>query len=271
MTDVPAAPDAPTPPPKTYFDELPKKESLLSRRDFIKTSVKLAVAGALIPGALSQLLPAVAPAALSSSGAAPVIKRDPTTNAKIPVTIADLAGAPPIYVTAEWNFLPATVYKVKKAIVQKSAARRGYNTAQFAVQHPTEDDHVILLYRTKCKHLGCTVGFNTGLGASKDVPDYDGDGLPDGRILCPCHQGQYDIHDLAKNQPGTPPPAPLDVIRFNVGSFAADVANKIPAAANAIIGAELIPQTKYRDADLDSKAGNKSYKLGSQAAVLGAK
>src|ERR1041385_7022663 len=92
MTDGPAAPNAPAPPPKTYFDELPKKESLLSRRDFIKTSVKLAVAGALIPGALSQLLPAVAPAALSSTGAAPVIKRDPATNAKIPVTIADLAG-----------------------------------------------------------------------------------------------------------------------------------------------------------------------------------
>jgi len=271
MTDGQSAPATPPASPFIGGEDEAKKEPLLSRRDFIKTSVKLAVAGALVPGALSQLLPAVAPAALSSSGAAPVIKRDPATNAKIPVTIADLAGAPPVYVTAEWNFLPATVYKVKKAIVEKSAAKRGYNTAQFAVQHPTEDDHVILLYRTKCKHLGCTVGFNTGLGASKDIPDYDGDGLPDGRILCPCHQGQYDIHDLAKNQPGTPPPAPLDVIRFNVGNFAEDVPNKIPAASNAIIGAELIPQTKYRDADLDSKAGNKAYKLGSQAAVLGAK
>ena len=262
---------APAPPPKTYFDDLPKKESLLSRRDFIRTSVKLAVAGALIPGALSQLLPAVAPSALGGGGAGPVIKRDPATNSKIPITIADLAGPPPVYVTAEWNFLPATVYKVKKSILQKSAAKRGYNTAQFAVQHPTEDDHVILLYRTKCKHLGCTVGFNTGLGASKDTPDYDGDGLPDGRILCPCHQGQYDIHDLAHNVPGTPPPAPLNVIRFNIGNFAEDVAKKIPAAANAIIGAEEIIQNKYRDADLDTKAGNTGYKLGSQAAVLGAK
>ena len=43
--------------------------------------------------------------------------------------MADLAGAPPIYVTAEWNFLPATVYKVKKAIVEKSAAKRGDGAA----------------------------------------------------------------------------------------------------------------------------------------------
>jgi nitrite reductase/ring-hydroxylating ferredoxin subunit len=123
----------------------------------------------------------------------------------------------------------------------------------------------IMVYRGKCKHLGCTVGFNTGLGASKDEPDYDGDGLPDGRILCPCHQGQYDIHDLAKNVPGTPPPAPLDVIRFNVGAYAGDPARAIPAAAGAIIGGELIPQAKYRDADLDT---SKAFALSTQALDL---
>src|ERR1041385_5126021 len=181
--------DAPSPPAPA------KKESLLSRREFIKGSVQLAVAGALIPGALTQLLPAVAPDALAGSGPGPIIKRDPKTNAKIPITIADLAGPTPLYLTAEWNFLPATIYKVSKSKLVASAKKRGFNTAQFAVQHPTEDENVIMVYRTKCKHLGCTVGFNAGLGASLDVPDYDGDGLNDGRILCPCHQGQYDIHD----------------------------------------------------------------------------
>src|SRR5437016_2245716 len=48
-------------------------ESLLSRRDFIRTTVRLAVAGAVIPGVLSQLLPSVAPASLGGGGAGPVI------------------------------------------------------------------------------------------------------------------------------------------------------------------------------------------------------
>jgi Rieske Fe-S protein len=264
MTDNVPGPDdfRPTPP------DGPKKESLLSRRDFIKRSVQLAVAGALIPGALSQLLPAVAPDALGGGGAGPVIRRDATTNAKIPITIDDLAGAPPVVVTAEWNFLPAVVYKVHKSKLVASSKKREYNTAQFAVQHPTEDDMAIMVYRGKCKHLGCTVGFNKGLGASADVSDYDGDGLPDGRILCPCHQGQYDIHDLCRNVPGTPPPAPLNVIRFNVGNYAGDSERAIPPAANAIVGAELIEQNKYRDADLDGKKGVTAFTLGSQAANL---
>ncbi len=224
------------------------KGSVFSRRDFIKGTVQLAVAGALIPGALTQLLPAVAPDALGGGGAGPVIRRAPQTNAKIPITVEDLAGAPPVVVTAEWNFLPAVVYKVAKSKLQKSSDRRGYNTAQYAVQHPTEDDMAIMVYRGKCKHLGCTVGFNKGLGASKDVSDYDEDGLPDGRILCPCHQGQYDIHDLCKNVPGTPPPAPLDVIEFDVASYGGDTERAIPGASNAIIGSLLMPQTSYKAA-----------------------
>lgn len=224
--------------------------SLFSRREFIKGTVQLAVAGALIPGVASQLLPAVAPDALGGGGPGPVIRRDANTNSKIPITIDDLAGPAPVVVTAEWNFLPAVVYKVHKAKLQASAEKRGYNTGQHAFQHPTEEDMAIMVYRGKCKHLGCTVGFNAKLGGSKDEPDYDGDGLPDGRILCPCHQGQYDIHDLAKNVPGTPPPAPLDVISFDVRAFGGDEERAIPAAPNAIFGIELLVQDKARAADL---------------------
>ena len=245
-------------------------ESLLSRREFIRNSVRLAVAGAVIPGVLSQLLPAVAPAGLAGSAVGPVIRRDPKTNAKIPITVADLTEQPAnMPVVGEWGFLPAIVYVVRTARLRASAAARGYNTAQFAVPHPDNADLAILVYRGKCKHLGCTVGWNGGLGASKDLDDYDGDGANDGRILCPCHQGQYDIHDLAKNVPGTPPPAPLDVIRFNVGDFS-DPEGKIPNAANAIIGTEVIPQAKYLAADLDGKKDPpvKEYLLGSQASPL---
>ena len=260
-------PDDFRPTPKQMPGQAPPKENIFSRREFIKGTVSLAVAGALIPGALSQLLPAVAPDALGGGGAGPVIRRDPNTNAKIPITIADLEGAAPVVVTAEWNFLPAVIYKVHKSKLAASSEKRGYNTAQYAVQHPTEDDMAVMVYRGKCKHLGCTVGFNKGLGASKDTPDYDGDGLPDGRILCPCHQGQYDIHDLCRNVPGTPPPAPLDIIRFNIGAFGGDEERAIPAAGNAIIGGELIEQTKYRMGDKDGD--NAPFALATQAFPLG--
>lgn len=242
-------PDDFRPTPKQMPGQAPPKESLLSRREFVKGTVQLAVAGALIPGLATQLLPAVAPDALGGGGPGPVIRRDPTTNAKIPITLADLAGEPPVVITAEWNFLPAVVYKVKRSQLEKSSEVRGFNTGQYAIQHPTEDDMAIMVYDGKCKHLGCTVGFNTGLGASKDTPDYDGDGIPDGRILCPCHQGQYDIYNLALNVPGTPPPAPLNVIEFDVTDFGGEPERGLPAAPDAIFGVVKHIQDKYKQAD----------------------
>lgn len=50
-----------------------------------------------------------------------------------------------------------------------------------------------------CKHLGCTVDWNT----SKDDPDH---------FFCPCHYGLYTKD--GKNVPGTPPLAPLDVYPY---------------------------------------------------------
>lgn len=253
----------PNPPAKTILPgEKPKGESLLSRRAFVRNTVRLAVAGAVLPGVLSQVLPAIAPSALSGAGSGPVIRRDPKTNAKIPLTVADLGTDP---VVGEWGFLPAIIYRVKMESLRGSAEKRGYNTAQFAVADPTDKDSAILVYRGKCKHLGCTVGWNGLLGGSKDIEDYNGDGIPDGRILCPCHQGSYDIYDLARNVPGTPPPSPLDVIRIRVGNFS-DPDGIIPSASNAILGTEVLVQNSYLAADEDSKAGNKTFLLGSQAA-----
>jgi Rieske Fe-S protein len=223
-------------------------EPVLSRRDFIKRSVQLAVAGALVPASVAQALPILAPDALSATGPGPLLRRDPRTRAKRAITLADLAGEPPVVVTAEWNFLPAVVYKVSKASLQGSSARRGYNTAQHAVQHPAERDHLLVAYDGKCKHLGCTVGFDPRLGASKDVVDYDGDGLRDGRVLCPCHQGQYDIHDLGLNVPGTPPPAPLNVIEFDVLDFRGDPDRGVPAARQAVYALGKLVQGKPRAA-----------------------
>lgn len=219
---------------------------LLTRREFIGGVVKLAVVGALVPGVLSQVLPAVAPRGLGGGGAGPVILRDPNTNAKIPVTLDMLGGEPPVVLTAEWNFLPAVVYKVRRATLEGSAERRGYNTGQYALQHPTEPDHAILLYEGKCKHLGCTVGWDGSLPASADVADYNDDGVNDGRILCPCHQGQYDIFDLALNVPGTPPPAPLNVIVFDVKRF--DDEETGTSTENVVMGEARVDQNGPRAA-----------------------
>jgi Rieske Fe-S protein len=184
---------------------------LLTRRGFIKGVVGAAIAGALVSGTMAQLLPAVAPSAFGGGGKGAIIVRDPKTNAKLPFTLQMLAGEPPVEKTAEFNFLPASIFKVKKSILEASSRKRGYNTAEYALEMPGEPDNAIVVYEGKCKHLGCTVGWNAGLG-----------GKPDGRILCPCHQGQYDIYDLALNVPGTPPPSPLNVVEFDVTSWTDD-------------------------------------------------
>ncbi len=224
----------------------PKGTPLLSRRAFIGNTVKLAVAGAILPGALSQVLPAVAPDALGGAGAGPIVRRDPATNAKIPITLSDLDNADGGVLTAEWNFLPAVVYKVKKSVLQGSSNKRGYNTAQYAVQHPNDPDFAIVAYDGKCKHLGCTIGWNGSLGGSSDIPDYNEDGAPDGRVLCPCHQGQYDIYDLALNVPGTPPPSPLNVIELDIGSAQDDNGNTV---ADSFLGTAKHVQNGYKEAD----------------------
>jgi menaquinol-cytochrome c reductase iron-sulfur subunit len=52
-----------------------------------------------------------------------------------------------------------------------------------------------------CKHLGCTVGWNT----NKQYPN---------EFFCPCHFGRYTKDGT--NIPGTPPPAPLDRYPYQI-------------------------------------------------------
>ena len=52
-----------------------------------------------------------------------------------------------------------------------------------------------------CKHLGCTVSWNT----SEEHKDM---------FFCPCHRGLYEKD--GKNVPGTPPRGPLDRYPFEV-------------------------------------------------------
>jgi menaquinol-cytochrome c reductase iron-sulfur subunit len=58
-----------------------------------------------------------------------------------------------------------------------------------------KDGDKIVALSPVCKHLGCTVGWNT----NKDHPN---------QFFCPCHYGRYEKDGT--NIPGTPPLAPLD-------------------------------------------------------------
>jgi menaquinol-cytochrome c reductase iron-sulfur subunit len=58
-----------------------------------------------------------------------------------------------------------------------------------------KDGDKIMALSPVCKHLGCTVGWNT----NKDHPN---------QFFCPCHYGRYEKDGT--NIPGTPPLAPLD-------------------------------------------------------------
>ncbi|MDP4162287.1 MAG: ubiquinol-cytochrome c reductase iron-sulfur subunit [Bacillota bacterium] len=61
------------------------------------------------------------------------------------------------------------------------------------------DKGEIVALSPTCKHLGCTVGWNT----DKRYPN---------QFFCPCHYGRYEKDGT--NIPGTPPQAPLDVYPF---------------------------------------------------------
>ena len=211
----------------------------VSRRDFVKAAVITASAAALGVGAISSVLPAFSGGPVSAPS--PLLKGSGTTATATPLTVRDLDGPAVVAAPAVWKYLPAIVLKLRKATLQAAAEHRGYNTGQFALQHPTEPDHVIVAYDAKCTHLGCTVAFNATLGAAPDVDSYEGEPRKDGRILCPCHQAQFDVYDLANHVVATPAPRPLDVLVIGFGP-AQDGSPTLEASRR-------IRQDKARDAD----------------------
>lgn len=211
----------------------------LSRRDFVKGAAIIGASAVLGAGALSRVLPMLSD---EPAGPGPIMRRDRTTDTLTPVTLADLTGDPVVVHVGEWYFTPAIVYKVRKAALEASSRLRGYNTAQHAIQDPANPDLAILAYGGKCTHLGCTVGFNRDLGASIDIEDYDGDGVPEGRVLCPCHQAQFDLFDLGRNLPRTPAKRPLDALSIRLGE---------PFEGSpTIVASRRIVQAGHRSADL---------------------
>jgi Rieske Fe-S protein len=159
---------------------------------------------------------------------------------KVPLRLAELDGPAVAHVLGEWQLRPAVVLKVHVATLRASSAARGYNTGQFALQHPTEAGMAVLAYDAKCTHLGCAVGYNATLGDSRDIPDYAQEGAQ-GRLLCPCHLSQFDVFDLGNSQPAQPAKRPLDAIRIAWG----DAVDGSPT----IVGTQRFYQAEARDAD----------------------
>lgn len=222
----------------------------LSRRDFVKGAAIVGASAVLGAGALSRVLPMLSD---EQAGPAPIMRRDPATDALTPVTLADLVGDPVVVHVGEWGGTPAIVYKVRKATLEASSRLRGYNTAQHAIQDPADPALAILAYGGKCTHLGCTVGFNRRLGASRDIEDYDGDGVPDGRAMCPCHQSQFDLFDLGRNLPVQPAQRPLDAMPIRLG--------KPFEGSPTIVATRRIVQATHRSADLQGLGA--SFRLSS--------
>lgn len=86
---------------------------------------------------------------------------------------------------------PVLVYVVPTSRLDAVDEARGEGEATPALE--LGDGLSVFAFSAVSNRLGCTGGFVRTLGASADVPDYDGDGLPDGRFMDPCHHGQWDV------------------------------------------------------------------------------
>lgn len=159
--------------------------------DGIRASVRAAVAVTLLlaTGLLFFAAPPLVPE--ESYPAIPVLQyvrgQEPTEPMPMPpgpgITYGTWLGHPVIVVVA-----PAT-------LLQGVDSQRGTGQATPSVPFPADPSLRLFALSAKSTHLGCTVGFNTGLGASRDIADYDLDGRVDGRILDPCGQGQWDAYN----------------------------------------------------------------------------
>jgi ubiquinol-cytochrome c reductase iron-sulfur subunit len=205
----------------------------MDRRGFVKGCVLLG-AGAAVGGlgVLSgqQMWQARGP---TQEQAAPITWDDGRA-----VTVQDVDEATERFLQAIWRGQPVVVVKVAVAALQGAALLHNVNTGQHARRHPSDPTMAIVAYHGRCTHLGCTVGWAPELGASRAHDDYDGDGWKDGRILCPCHQAQFDVHDLATHQPGTPAPRPLGALRFRIED-------------GVLVGLQLLDQDRRHAADLE--------------------
>jgi hypothetical protein len=120
------------------------------------------------------------------------------------IVVQDSQGNPlpvPAAPTVErglWKTRPVLVFVVPAKVLEGVDAARGAGSATPSIEVPGHAELRLFALSAMSTQLGCTVVFNAQLGASKDVADYDGDGVPDGRIMDPCSQYTWDaFHDGA--------------------------------------------------------------------------
>lgn len=107
------------------------------------------------------------------------------------------------YTIGRWDGVPVGVVVATADQLAGVERWRGEEEATPSVAVPGRPGLRLFALSAHSTHLGCTVGFNQGLGASRDIPDYDGDGALDGRMLDPCHHGQWDVYNRGAEVPGT--------------------------------------------------------------------
>lgn len=115
---------------------------------------------------------------------------------------------------AVWLGHPVLVVVTTQARLDGVEDLRGRGESTPAV--PLGDGLAVFAFSGRDDFMGCSLAFNTGLGASRDIADYDRDGLPDGRALGRCHFEQYDLYHRGLNLPGTPARGPLAQLRVTL-------------------------------------------------------
>lgn len=175
--------------------------------DGMRLLVRLSVAAGVVVLVAVAILPAA-----QQGGAVTelVVATSGTDHTPMPLPTAE--G----YYLGAWNNVPVAIVVTTAQRLAAVDLDRGAGSATPSIAVPGHPELRMFALSAKSTHLGCTVGFNKGLGASKDIPDYDGDGVPDGRMLDPCHQGQWDVYHRGAPVRGTPAPARMAVLDLSV-------------------------------------------------------
>lgn len=134
------------------------------------------------------------------------------------VALSDASGSPlapptePGFHRATWKGAPVAILVVPAERLAGVEALRGAGESTPSIAVPGHPGVRVLALSAQSTHLGCTLGFNTGIGASRDVADYDLDGFPDGRLIDPCSQSQWDPYHRGNVLPGQPAQVRLAVL-----------------------------------------------------------
>lgn len=152
-----------------------------------------------------MMLVSVVLVAPESTTATAVTQRDGT-----PFTVPTQPG---VY-DAQWRGEPVLVYVTPRAILAGVEAHRGPGEATDAI--PLGGGLAVFAVSARSNFLGCTGTHRADLGASKDIADYDGDELPDGRLFDVCHHGQWDVFHQGKAVAGTPTCGRLAMLRISL-------------------------------------------------------